>query len=128
MTQTAADLVADAIRQIREISPQAFTAHPADSILIDVREPAEYDTGHIAGAVNIPRGVLEFQIDSHPAVANVRDPALSDRNQSLVVYCRTGGRSALAALSLQRLGFTDVRSIAGGISDWTAGGLPLTMH
>ncbi len=128
MTQTAADLVADALRQIREISPQAFAADPADSILIDVREPAEYDTGHIAGAVNIPRGVLEFQVDAHPAVANVREPALSHRNQSLVVYCRTGGRSALAALSLQRLGFTDVRSIAGGISDWTAGGLPLTMH
>jgi len=128
MTQTAADLVADALRQIREISPQAFTARPADGILIDVREPAEYDTGHIAGAVNIPRGVLEFQVDAHPAVANVRDPALSHKDQPLVVYCRTGGRSALAALSLQRLGFTDVRSIAGGINDWTAGGLPLTMH
>jgi rhodanese-related sulfurtransferase len=128
MTKTAADLVADARRQIREISPQAFSADPAHGILIDVREPAEYDTGHMAGAVNIPRGVLEFQVDAHPAVANVRDPALSHRHQSLVLYCRTGGRSALAALSLQRLGFTDVRSIAGGISDWTAAGLPLTMH
>ena len=128
MTLTASDLVADARRAIREIGPEQFSASAEGCILIDVREPAEYDTGHIAGAVNIPRGVLEFQIDSHPAVANVRDPALSDRNQSLVVYCRTGGRSALAALSLQRLGFTDVRSIAGGISDWTAGGLPLTMH
>ncbi|MDZ4813247.1 MAG: rhodanese-like domain-containing protein [Pseudomonadota bacterium] len=128
MTQTAADLVADALRQIREISSQAFTAHPANGILIDVREPAEYDSGHIAGAVNIPCGVLEFQVDPHPAVANVGDPALSHRDQSIVVYCRTGGRSALAALSLQQLGFKDVRSIAGGISDWTVGGLPLTMH
>lgn len=128
MPQTAADLVADALRQIREIAPQAFTAHPADGILIDVRESAEYDTGHIGGAVNIPRGVLGCQVDAHPAVANVRDPALSHRDQPLMLDCRTGGRSALAALSLQQLGFTDIRSIAGGISNWTARGLPLTMH
>ena len=128
MTQTAADLVADARSQIREISPQAFTAHPGSCVLIDVREPAEFDTGHIAGAVNIPRGVLEFQVDAHPAVANVSDPALSHKQQAIVVYCRTGGRSALAALNLQRMGFSDVRSLSGGITDWAAAGLTLTMR
>jgi rhodanese-related sulfurtransferase len=128
MPQTAADLVADARSQIREIGPSQFSAHAAGCILIDVREPAEFDTGHIAGAVNIPRGVLEFQVDAHPAVANVSDPALSHKQQSIVVYCRTGGRSALAALNLQRMGFSDVRSIAGGITDWAAAGLSLTMR
>ena len=128
MTLTAADLVADARRQIREIAPDQFSADTQRCILIDVRESAEFDTGHIAGAVNIPRGVLEFQVDAHPAVANVSDPALSHKDQSIVVYCRTGGRSALAALNLQRMGFSDVRSIAGGITDWAAAGLPLTMH
>jgi len=128
MTLTAADLVADARRQIREIGPDQFSADSGGCILIDVREPAEFATGHIAGAVNIPRGVLEFQVDAHPAVANVSDPALSHKQRSIVVYCRTGGRSALAALNLQRMGFSDVRSIAGGVTDWTAGGLPLTMR
>ncbi|MHB8912469.1 MAG: rhodanese-like domain-containing protein [Lysobacter sp.] len=128
MTMTAADLVADARRQIREIGPGQLASHARGCILIDVREPAEFDTGHIAGAVNIPRGVLEFQVDAHPAVANVSDPALSRKDQPIVVVCRTGGRSALAALNLQRMGFSDVRSIAGGVTDWAAAGLPLTMH
>lgn len=128
MTLTAADLVADARRQIREIDPRSFNALPQGGTLIDVREPAEFETGHIAGAINIPRGVLEFQVDAHPAVANVSDPALSHKDQPLVLVCRTGGRAAMAALSLQRMGFNDVRSIAGGVTEWTAAGLPLTMR
>lgn len=128
MSLTAADLVADARRQIREISPSQFASDTKGAVLIDVREPAEFDTGHIASAVNIPRGVLEFQVDAHPAVANVSDPALSHKTQPIVVYCRTGGRSALAALNLQRMGFTDVRSIAGGITDWANAGLPVTQR
>ncbi len=128
MTLTAADLVAEARHQIHEIGPGQFSAHPKGCILIDVREPAEFDTGHIADAVNIPRGVLEFQVDAHPAVANVSNPALSHKDQPIVVVCRTGGRSALAVLNLQRMGFSDVRSIAGGITDWTATGLPVTVR
>ncbi|TWI07960.1 rhodanese-like domain-containing protein [Aerolutibacter ruishenii] len=128
MTLTAADLVADARRQIREINPSEFASDTRGSVLIDVREPAEFETGHIVGAVNIPRGVLEFQVDAHPAVANVSDPALSHKEQPIVVYCRTGGRSALAALNLQRMGFKNVRSLAGGITDWTNAGLPLTQR
>ncbi|KGM55287.1 hypothetical protein N800_15090 [Lysobacter daejeonensis GH1-9] len=128
MTLTAADLVADARRQIREISPSQYAADPLACVLIDVREPAEFETGHIASAINIPRGVLEFQVDAHPAVANVSDPALSHKTQPIVVYCRTGGRSALAALNLQRMGFTDVRSIAGGITEWASAGLPVTQR
>jgi len=128
MPLTAADLVADARRQILEIDPQSFHALADGCTLIDVREPAEFDTGHIACAINIPRGVLEFQVDAPPAVANVSDPALSHKDQPLVLVCRTGGRAALAALNLQRMGFSDVRSLAGGVNDWTAGGLPLTMR
>jgi len=128
MHLAAAELVTDARCHFREVGPQQFSAHAKGCILIDVREPAEFDTGHIAGAVNIPRGVLEFQVDAHPAVANVSDPALSHKDQPIVVVCRTGGRSALAALNLQRMGFSDARSIAGGITDWAAAGLPLTMH
>lgn len=128
MTMTASDLVADARRQIQEIDPGQFASQANGHVLIDVREPAEFDTGHIAGAINIPRGVLEFQVDVNAAVANVSDPALSHKQQLIVLVCRTGGRSALAALNLQRMGFSNVRSIAGGIAEWVAAGLPLTMH
>lgn len=126
MPMTANDLVTEARRQIREVAPQDFAAQRGNSVVIDVREPAEFQTGHIADAINIPRGVLEFQVDGHPAVANASDPALSSKACPIVVYCRTGGRAALSALNLQRMGFTDVRSISGGITDWTAAGLPVT--
>ncbi|MEO8366427.1 MAG: rhodanese-like domain-containing protein [Pseudoxanthomonas sp.] len=124
---SAADLVQEARDQIREVSPTDY--RPSDAcVLIDVREPAEFDTGHIPGAINIPRGVLEFQVEAHPAVANVRDPALAQKSQPLLVYCRTGGRAALSALNLQRMGFTDVRSISGGITAWSDAGLPVVQR
>ena len=125
---TASDLVAEARAKIREVAPGAFHAAVADAVVIDVREPSEFETGHIPGAINIPRGVLEFQVDAHPAVANVSDPALSHKERALVLVCRTGGRAALSALNLQRLGFADVRSIAGGVVAWDEAGLPLVVR
>ena len=125
---TASDLVAEARAAIRETSPSGFHAAPGDAVVIDVREPAEFETGHIPGSINIPRGVLEFQVDAHPAVANVSDPALSHKERPIVLVCRTGGRAALSALSLQRLGFADVRSIAGGVLAWGEAGLPLVVR
>ena len=125
---TAADLVAEARARIREVAPGEFAAKRGDAVLIDVREPAEFETGHIPGAINIPRGVLEFQVDAHPAVAHVSDPALAHRERPLVVVCRTGGRAALSADNLQRLGFHDVRSIAGGVVAWGEAGLPLVVR
>ena len=125
---SVSDLVAEAHRQIREVDPRTFAEAPGDAIVIDVREPAEFETGHIPGSINIPRGVLEFQVDAHPAVAHVSDPVLSHKERSVVVVCRTGGRAALSALNLQRLGFTDVRSIAGGVLAWGEAGLPLVVR
>ena len=125
---TASDLVAEARAKIREVAPGAFHAAVADAVVIDVREPSEFETGHIPGAINIPRGVLEFQVEAHPAVANVRDPELAQKSQPLLVYCLTGGRSALSALNLQRMGFTQVRSLSGGIKAWTDAGLPLVQR
>ena len=125
MTKTAADLVAAARSRIRELSPAQAQAELGRCVLIDVREPAEFATGHVKGAANIPRGVLEFQVDAHPAVANVSDPVLSHKERPVVVVCRTGGRAALSAVNLQRLGFADVRSIAGGVLAWGDAGLPL---
>ena len=125
---TAADLVTEARARIREVMSADFSTQQGSAIVIDVREPSEFETGHIPGSINIPRGVLEFQVDAHPAVANVSDPALSHKERPIVVVCRTGGRAALAALSLQRLGFADVRSIAGGVMAWGESGLPLVVR
>ena len=128
MTKTAADLVAAARAQVRELVPAQAQSQLGRCVLIDVREPAEFASGHIRGAANIPRGVLEFQVDAHPAVANVSDPALSHKERPVVVVCRTGGRAALSAVNLQRLGFADVRSIAGGVTAWGEAGLPLVIR
>lgn len=130
MTQptTAADLVADARHRIREVTPADFNAARGDTVLIDVREPAEFATGHIPGSINIPRGVLEFQVDGHPAVAHVSDPALSHKERPVVLVCLAGGRSALSSVDLQRLGFADVRSLAGGVNAWGKAGLPLVVR
>ncbi len=125
---TAADLVDEARAKIQEVAPGTFKTDRGNAVLIDVREPAEFDTGHIPGAINIPRGVLEFQVDAHPAVAHVSDAALSHKDRPIVVVCRTGGRAALSAVNLQRLGFANVRSIAGGVVAWSEAGLPLVVR
>lgn len=125
MPATASSLVAEARRRITEIAPAELAGAPAHTVLIDVREPAEFATGHLPDAINVPRGVLEFEIEAHPAVGCATEPGLADRQRPIVVYCRSGGRAALAAASLQQLGFADVRSIAGGIMGWSAAGLPV---
>lgn len=123
MTLDVQALVDDAKSRIREISAAELSALAGgDHVLIDVREPAEFAQGHLPGAVNLPRGVLEFQIHAHPAMACVESQALSQPQRTLVLYCLGGGRSALAADSLQKLGFTAVHSLAGGFNAWRNAG------
>lgn len=115
--KTAQDLVAVARQQVREIAlAQADDVIREADLVLDVREPAEFQTGHIPGAVNIPRGLLEFKMDSNEALAN--------REQQVVIYCKTSGRAALAALSLHAMGYLNVQSIAGGFDAWVAAGKP----
>ena len=129
MPLTVDELVAAARSRIREVSVEDLVDMlGGDLVLIDVREPGEYVRGHLPGAVNLPRGVLEFQIHSHPAMACVPDEALARPDRRLVLYCRTGGRSALAAGSLQQLGFTDVHSLAGGFEAWRNADLTVSME
>ncbi|WP_174874145.1 rhodanese-like domain-containing protein [Vogesella oryzae] len=119
LKQTAHDLVMAAKAQIRECSlQQAQQQLATDQLLVlDVREPDEYAAGHLAGAVNIPRGLLEFRLSG--------DPALADVGRKVVVYCKSGGRSAMAAKVMQDMGYQDVQSMAGGFDAWAAAGLPL---
>jgi rhodanese-related sulfurtransferase len=123
MPYTAQDLVAQARAVIEEIDGARLRALQADGMpVIDVREPAEFAAGHVPGAVNIPRGVLEFEVDGHPALNFKTDPHLSHRREPVILYCRTGGRSALSAEALKRLGFDRPLSLAGGYMRWVETG------
>lgn len=111
MAITTADLVSLAKQTITEISTtQALTMLiNNDSIALDVRELLEFEMGHIANSRHISRGMLEFKITSHPD--------FQDKDSSIIVYCKTGGRSALAAASLEQLGYTNVYSMQGGFDE-----------
>ena len=101
---------------IREISAvEADRRRAAGATLIDVREQVEWDAGHIAGSLFIPRGALVQRAASE----------LPDRDAEVVVYCRSGQRSAFSTQDLLQLGYTNVVNMAGGILDWGANGLPI---
>lgn len=118
MAITAMDLVANAKQQIKEIDTAAAKDQLQSSLILDVREPAEFAAGHLPGAINIPRGVLEFKIDATPEFQG-------KQQETIVVYCQTGGRSALATHALNQLGYTQAVSMAGGFKAWSESGLPL---
>ena len=107
---TFRDLLANAKSQIAEIDTATAEARieAGNVFVLDVREPDEYDEGALADAVHIPRGHLEAQIESRAL----------DHDQTIVVYCAGGVRSAFAARTLQELGYTDVLSMAGGFGKW----------
>lgn len=120
MTMTAMDLVAEAKRKIREVSVAEAQASLGQVLVLDVREPAEYAAGGLPGAVNVPRGVLEFKIDGHPAFQDKQDA-------DILVYCLSGGRSALAVETLQKLGWSGTVSLAGGFDAWRDAGGPVVV-
>lgn len=113
---TAAEMVAKARSKIHEVMPQDVAPKMGKVLIVDVREPEEYAAGHIPGAINIPRGVLEFRINQYPD--------LQDRDREIVMQCQGGGRSALATATMQDLGFKRVVNLAGGFGAWNAAGLP----
>jgi rhodanese-related sulfurtransferase len=110
--------------QINEIDIDTYCQEPSRySLLIDIRESEEVTQGMIANAVHIPRGLLESKI-----LGLSPEPANSAKwleQQSIALYCRTGGRSALAARSLMEMGLTNIVSIEGGTTAWIEKGLPL---
>jgi rhodanese-related sulfurtransferase len=89
-------------------------------LIVDVREPDEFAEGYIPGAINIPRGLIEFNIWTE-----VGYPDKTDVNKQITLYCKTGGRCALAAKSLKDLGFTNVTAADMKIEDWKKAGYPL---
>lgn len=119
MQITMQQLVAEGRSRIREINVAELDQHRAsDTVLIDVREPDEFAAGHIPGSLNIPRGVLEAEVSPVPEMGGETAAVLADKDRPLCLYCRTGGRSALAADVLQKMGFSGVVSLAGGYAAW----------
>jgi phage shock protein E len=109
-------LVAEAKKNITEISPQDAAAKlkSGEAIIADVRERDEWDEEHIPGAMHMSRGTIELDIEEK----------VPDTNAMIICHCGGGGRSALAGESLQRIGYKNVRSMAGGFKAWKAAGLP----
>jgi rhodanese-related sulfurtransferase len=123
MQVTASQLVAEAKDQIDNLDPEQMAREVADgALVVDIREASERDeTGAIPGAVHVPRGLLEFKADSsHPTHQLDLDPS-----RRTILYCATGGRSALAVLTLRNLGYIDVAHLDGGIQGWLAAGRPV---
>ena len=106
------DLVGRARAQIEEMTPEDLEQRLAEVLLIDVRETGEHEQGSIPGARLVPRGVLERDITG----------VAPDRSRPVVVYCASGGRSALAAVSLREMGYETVYSLAGGFDRWKSEG------
>lgn len=113
------ELINQVKQQINEIScEQLASTLSNDIMLIDVRESSEIQNDMLPHAVNIPRGVLEMKISSHPKVSN-EDNALQALSQhDIYLYCRSGARSALASQALMRMGLQRVYSMKGGSDAW----------
>ncbi len=113
------ELIRDCLTEVREIMPwdleERLQANP-DLLLVDVREPYEYDAMHIAGSLNVPRGILESACEwdyeeTEPELVRARD-------REVVVLCRSGNRSILAAHAMQVLGYQNVVSLKTGLRGW----------
>jgi rhodanese-related sulfurtransferase len=111
-------LVAETKKRITEISPTEAAAKSkiGEALIVDVREKDEWDEEHIPDAIHLSRGTIEFDIEEK----------VPDQNAMIICHCGGGGRSALATESLQKMGYKNVRSMAGGFKAWKAAGLPAT--
>lgn len=119
-------LVQEALEQIDEIFPWDLEEELEKGnapVLVDIREAEEFDKLHIKGSIFAPRGILETCCDwgyaeTIPELAKARD-------KPVIVICRSGNRSALAAVTMQQLGYTNVLSLKTGIRGWNDADLPL---
>lgn len=120
------ELVAEALTRVTEVTPWDFGRRYQSGdvpLLLDVREPAEFAALHIPGSINVPRGILEqsCEWDYDETV-----PQLAEgREREIVVICRSGKRSVLAADVMQQMGFTNVVSLKLGVRGWNDAELPM---
>lgn len=122
-------LVDTALMAVSEVFPwdlEGEILSSSELIILDIREQNEFDQMHIKGSIHIPRGILESSCvwnydETIPSLANSRD-------QNIVTVCRSGKRSALAALTLQSMNFNNVRSLKLGIKGWNDNGLEMVNY
>src|SRR5881227_1402194 len=113
--KTKSELLKDARSRVPEVQPLELSRQSPKPVILDVREKQETDAGMLPGAKHVPRGYLELRIEE----------TVPDRGADVVLYCAGGTRSLLAAKTLAEMGYTRVRSMAGGFSAWKDAGLPL---
>ena len=113
------ELIRSCLTDVREIMPwdleERLQENP-DLMILDVREPYEFDAMHIAGSLNVPRGILESACEWE--YEETVSELVQARNREIVVVCRSGHRSVLAAYSMQVLGYKDVVSLQTGLRGW----------
>ncbi len=122
-SKTASQLVAEARATLENLTPDQVEAEmAAGALLVDVRDAGERAAaGAIPGSLHASRGMLEFQADpASPLHKQELDP-----NRRVILHCASGGRSALAAMTLRQLGYTDAAPLAGGFKAWAAAGKPV---
>jgi len=110
MHKTGQDLIDEAKQQIEEVTPEQVREMQERNdpvVYLDVREPNEWNLGHLPKAIHLPRGNLEGKVEG-----------LIDRGSKVVIYCARGNRSALAALTMKQMGYDNVSSMAHGIQGW----------
>jgi rhodanese-related sulfurtransferase len=125
MVKSVAEMIGEARAQIELVTPAAAADELAagEPVFVDVREPIEWEQ-HIAGAVQVPRGLIEFVADPASPRYNTR----LQPTQRIIVYCASGARGALATLTLRNTGYENVANLDGGLNAWVAAGLPVTHH
>jgi len=120
---TVTQKVQAAQKQIKTIGMEEYrkvVESPGTALIVDVREPQEYAAGHVPGAINIPRGVLEFQIWKQ-----VGFPSSTELDRPVILQCQSGNRASLAAQSLEELGFTRTTAVVMSLDDWQKAGNPI---
>ena len=123
---SAGQIVAEARNTINEITTTQAREELDQgqaSLLLDVREPAEWEKGHIPGALLAPRGMLEWYAD--PTTPYAKPELTTKRDARIIVACASGGRSALATETLQKMGYTNVVNMTGGFNEWSKQGFPV---
>ena len=123
MAKTAKDLVAAANEVVPKISPQQAQELIAkgNAVVVDVRDAPEVEqSGKVAGAVHVTRGMLEFRADPE---SPYHDPSF-DKDKTVIVYCASGGRAALSGKALKELGYGEVCNL-GAFTDWAEAGGPV---
>jgi rhodanese-related sulfurtransferase len=127
MAMGVKEMIQEALPSVEAISAQDVKERLASGdvdLVVDVREPKEWEGGHVPGAINVPRGMLELRADPESPAT---DPALSaNKDARVIVYClkAPGARSVLAAQTLGNMGYLNVAAMRGGFEEWRAEGLP----